>query len=69
VLIRGGTYQLKKRFSLGPVFTLKFGMWTGDRIGFFCWNDHDERGHLDVNWFRYDYDGPKAGRCPLETVP
>ena len=40
----------------------QFGMWTGDRLGFFCWNDSEPQGHIDVDWFRYDYDGPKAGR-------
>ncbi|MBN2449304.1 MAG: glycoside hydrolase 43 family protein [Lentisphaeria bacterium] len=44
----------------GSAFALAFGMWTGDRIGFFCWNDRREAGHLDVDWFRYDYDGPKG---------
>lgn len=46
--------------SLGPTFTLKFGRWTGDRLGFFCWNDRIEAGYFDVDFFHYDYDGPKA---------
>jgi beta-xylosidase len=46
--------------DIGTSFTLQFGMWTGDRLGFFCWNDQDEAGYLDVDWFRYDYDGPKG---------
>ncbi len=46
--------------NFGPVFTIKFGKWTGDRLGFFCWNDRKETGHLDIDWFHYDYDGPKA---------
>jgi len=45
--------------DFGPVFTVKFGKWTGDRLGFFCWNDRAPEGHLDVDRFRYDYDGPK----------
>jgi len=45
----------------GPTFTLKFGKWTGDRLGFFCWNDRREAGQLDVDWFRYEYDGPSGG--------
>jgi len=44
----------------GPEFTLRFGKWTGDRLGFFCWNDKEESGHIDVDYFHYDYDGPKA---------
>ena len=46
--------------AFGPTFTLKFGRWTGDRLGFFCWNEKEEAGHLDVDFFRYDYDGPRA---------
>lgn len=48
-----GTYR-------NPVFTIAFGKWTGDRLGFFCWNEKEEKGHIDVDWFKYDYDGPKA---------
>lgn len=48
-----------KRF--GPEFTIAFGKWTGDRLGFFCWNEKQEKGSIDVDWFTYDYDGPKAG--------
>ena len=44
----------------GPEFTLQFGKWTGDRLGFFCWNEKEEKGFIDVDWFTYDYDGPKA---------
>jgi hypothetical protein len=44
----------------GPVFTLQFGKWTGDRLGFVCWNEKEEAGSIDIDWFRYEYDGPKA---------
>ncbi len=44
----------------GPEFTLQFGKWTGDRLGFFCWNDIAEKGWMDVDWFKYEYDGPKG---------
>ncbi len=53
----GSTYE---RF--GPVFTVKFGKWTGDRLGFFCWNELLDKGSIDVDWFIYDYDGPKGTR-------
>jgi beta-xylosidase len=46
--------------DIGTSFTLQFGLWTGDRLGFFCWNDQEDAGYLDVDWFRYDYDGPKG---------
>ncbi len=48
--------------DIGTSFTLRFGMWTGDRLGFFCWNDRTEAGYIDIDYFRYDYDGPK-GDC------
>ena len=44
----------------GPAFTLGFGQWMGDRLGFFCWNDREAAGHIDINYFHYAYDGPKA---------
>ncbi|WP_038530523.1 glycoside hydrolase family 43 protein [Formosa agariphila] len=47
-----------KRF--GPTFTIAFGKWTGDRLGLFSWNDKEDAGYIDVDWFTYDYDGPKA---------
>ena len=56
----GETWQ-----NIGPDFTLTFGRWRGDRIGFFCWNDEtDEKaGYIDINWFHYDeYDGPRSAK-------
>lgn len=46
-----------KRF--GEPFRLEFGRWRGDRLGFYCWNDKRPTGHIDIDYFRYDYDGPK----------
>ena len=46
--------------SFGPTFTISFGKWTGDRLGFFSWNENQDAGHIDVDWFSYDYDGPKG---------
>ena len=37
--------------DLVPVFTVKFGRWTGDRLGFFSWNDIEAAGHVDVDYF------------------
>lgn len=31
------------------------------RIGFYCWNGKRAAGHIDVDWFSYQYDGPKGG--------
>ncbi|WP_394153764.1 family 43 glycosylhydrolase [Vibrio maritimus] len=46
--------------DFGPEFKLEFGNWTGDRLGFFTWNENQDDGYIDIEWFRYDYDGPKA---------
>jgi beta-xylosidase len=46
--------------EFGPTFKIEFGMWTGDRLGFFCWNERDAVGHIDVDVFRYQYDGPRG---------
>ncbi|MGJ8694203.1 MAG: glycoside hydrolase family 43 protein [Thalassotalea sp.] len=48
--------------AFGPTFTIAFGKWTGDRLGFFSWNEKEDAGHIDVDWFTYDYDGPKAAK-------
>jgi len=50
----------KDYLRYGPIFTIKFGKWTGDRLGFFCWNNSKEEGYFDIDYFHYDYDGPKA---------
>ncbi|MCK4292597.1 MAG: glycoside hydrolase 43 family protein, partial [Planctomycetes bacterium] len=51
----GKTYK-----PFGEEFQLKFGRWRGDRLGFYCWNDRMAEGHIDIDYFRYDYDGPKG---------
>jgi beta-xylosidase len=47
----------------GPEFELQFGNWRGDRLTLFSFNtltdDPAAAGHIDVDWFWYDYDGPK----------
>ena len=47
-----------KRF--GEDFQLQFGRWRGDRLGFYCFNDSKAAGYIDIDYFRYDYDGPKG---------
>lgn len=48
--------------AFGPSFTIAFGKWTGDRLGFFTWNEKQDAGYIDVDWFTYNYDGPKAAK-------
>ena len=50
----------------GPDFTIKFGNWTGDRLGFFCWNEQEEKGAIDIDFFTYAYDGPKAAQTKIK---
>ncbi len=45
----------------GPSFRLTFGRWRGDRVGFCCWNEKTDAGHVDIDWFRYEHDGPGGG--------
>ncbi|MCQ1060290.1 glycoside hydrolase 43 family protein [Photobacterium sp. ZSDE20] len=56
------SFDGEKYESFGPTFTISFGKWTGDRLGFFTWNEKkdEEAGYIDVDWFTYDYDGPKG---------
>ena len=49
--------ELFTRF--GPEFTIRFGNWCGDRLGFYCWNSETPAGYMDIDWFHYEYDGPK----------
>ena len=44
----------------GPV-RLFFAGFTPTMVGFYSMHPA-ERGHLDVDWFTYDYDGPKSPR-------
>ncbi|MHC4755435.1 MAG: glycoside hydrolase family 43 protein [Planctomycetota bacterium] len=55
-------YSLEgKNFErFGEEFQLRFGRWRGDRPGFYCWNNIKAQGHIDIDYFHYDYDGPKG---------
>ena len=52
--------EMFERF--GSKFTITFGRWRGDRPGFYCWNNDQDSGQIDVDFFHYEYDGPKPGR-------
>ena len=28
--------------------------------GFYCWNNKRAEGHIDIDYFQYDYNGPKG---------
>ncbi len=49
-----------KSFSqLGSVVRLLFAGFTPNMAGFYAMNS-EEKGYIDIDWFRYDYDGPKG---------
>ena len=49
------SYDDQTFIPFGPLFTLKYGQWTGDRLGLFSYNDITEKGHVDFDWFHYEY--------------
>ena len=49
----------KKFTQLGGEVRLLLSGFTPNMVGFYSMNT-EEKGHLDVDWFKYDYDGPKA---------
>lgn len=58
----GSTYsysidgELFTRF--GDPWPLTWGNYRGSRIGIFTYANQDENGHIDIDWFRYAFDGP-----------
>lgn len=45
----GKTYQ-----SVGSTYQLTWGSYRGDRIGIINFNNKEDKGYVDVDWFRYD---------------
>lgn len=51
-----------KQFTpLGDEVRLLFSGFTPNLVGLYTKNT-EEKGHVDVDWFKYDYDGPKGKR-------
>jgi len=46
----GKSYQ-----AFGNTFQLTWGSYRGDRIGIFNFNSKEDKGYVDVDWFRYGY--------------
>ncbi|MGN6339349.1 MAG: glycoside hydrolase family 43 protein [Ginsengibacter sp.] len=46
----GKSYQ-----AFGSSYQLTWGSYRGDRIGVFNFNSKEDKGYIDVDWFRYDY--------------
>lgn len=45
--------------QLGGEVRLRFAGFTANAVGFYSMNT-EEKGWIDVDWFKYDYDGPKG---------
>jgi beta-xylosidase len=41
--------------TLESTFQLTWGSYRGDRIGVFNFNTKEDKGYVDVDWFRYEY--------------
>lgn len=50
------SFDNKHFYPFAPEFALGFGRWTGDRYGFCCWNDLEDSGYVDIDWFHYTYE-------------
>jgi hypothetical protein len=48
---------------LGDEVRLLFAGFTPNLVGFYSMNA-EEKGYIDIDWFRYEYDGPKGRRSP-----
>jgi len=46
--------------NFGEPYQLTWGNYRGDRIGIYNFNNKSDAGYLDVDWFRYEYAGPRA---------
>jgi beta-xylosidase len=46
-----------KRYQpLADIYQLTWGSYRGDRIGIFNFNSKEEKGYVDIEWFRYNYE-------------
>lgn len=41
--------------AFGSTYQLTWGSYRGDRIGVFNFNDTEDKGYIDVDWFKYAY--------------
>lgn len=45
----------KKFIVIGESYQLKWGAYRGDRIGIYCYNDKEEKGFIDIDYFNYKF--------------
>jgi beta-xylosidase len=46
--------------GIGGMYALTWGNYRGTRIGIYTFNTTSETGYVDVDWFTYNYAGPRA---------
>jgi beta-xylosidase len=52
-----------ERFTpLGNAYELKWGNYRGDYVGLYTYNDRDDCGFVDIDWFRYEIAVNDVGR-------
>ncbi|MBC7914846.1 MAG: hypothetical protein H7Y07_12070 [Pyrinomonadaceae bacterium] len=49
----------KKYTSFGKPYQMAWGSYRGDRLGIYSYNNKADAGYVDVDFFQYDYAGPK----------
>jgi len=45
--------------NFGPVYKLMWGAYRGDRLGIYSYNNKQEKGYIDVDFFNYTFSGPE----------
>ena len=50
----GYSTEGKTFIPFGDTYQLTWGSYRGDRIGIFNFNTKEDKGFVDVDWFRYD---------------
>ncbi|HWA08804.1 MAG TPA: glycoside hydrolase 43 family protein [Opitutaceae bacterium] len=48
----------KSFIPFGDPYQLTWSYYRGDRIGLYSYNDKADAGHVDIDWFHYDYTRP-----------
>lgn len=45
--------------EFGPLYQLKWESYRGDRLGLYSYNNKQEKGYVDVDYFTYNFCGPE----------
>ena len=52
----------KKYTAFGQPYQMAWGSYRGDRLGIYSYNNKADAGYVDVDFFQYDYAGPKDNK-------